>query len=169
MKHKQFQSMGLLVALFVFIGLALPACADGQSCDADTMERDRNYCVLKGAGGAQPEAPEPAPPNDDFGVVCTDDSDCGAGAPLCGKAPGAEDGICTVSGCDSESETVVCPLGWSCRSETREARQRFLQVSAASESLPRVRAFDLKERARKSIAPGKQQTMTSSRSQPFER
>lgn len=98
-------------------------CADGSACDPD-MVRDRNYCLRGspvdsvGGMGGMPTGPlEPAPPSDDFGAVCSlqDEAEvCGGDAPNCGLAPGADEGICTVFGCESAPETVVCPLGWYC-------------------------------------------------------
>lgn len=98
-------------------------CADGNACDPD-MVRDRNYCLketpLDSAGGmgGLPEAPpEPSLPSEIFGRVCTLESEadvCGGDAPDCGLAPGSDEGICTVFGCETTPETVVCPVGWYC-------------------------------------------------------
>lgn len=68
-------------------------------------------------GGESTEAPEPARPSDTFGVACTLENQaevCGGDAPDCGLQPGADAGICTVFGCQTEPESVVCPIGWSC-------------------------------------------------------
>jgi hypothetical protein len=100
----------LLASLFV------PACGDGEPCDKD-QELVNNSCMYvsdDGGMGGFGGTVEPQEPGADFGVVCTEDTECGGDAPTCAKAPGADDGICSVLGCVSTPESVVCPIGWSC-------------------------------------------------------
>lgn len=111
------------------LSATLLGCADGNACDPD-MVRDRNYCLevspddltggmggMGGMSGEPPAQPEPAEPSEIFGAACTLDNEgevCGDDAPNCGLQPGADEGICTVFGCESAAETVVCPIGWHC-------------------------------------------------------
>jgi hypothetical protein len=105
------------VLLSILIPLLLGACADGKPCDPGYDLRS-NICFPKeassegGAGGALGTMPEP--PSEEFGLTCGEDTDCGGDAPSCAKAPGAEEGICSVLGCDSAPAEVLCPIGWSC-------------------------------------------------------
>jgi hypothetical protein len=116
------------VCLLSTISSAL-GCADGNACDPD-MVRDRNYCLyaspagsdggMGGMGGEAPEPPGPptaTEPSAVFGSICTLENEaevCSGDAPNCGLAPGADEGICTVFGCESTPEVVVCPIGWYC-------------------------------------------------------
>lgn len=81
------------------------------------MELEGNYCVptADGMGGGPGGAPAgPVEASEDFGAPCTEDAECGPDAPTCAMAPGADEGVCSVLGCDSQPEQVICPIGWSC-------------------------------------------------------
>lgn len=94
--------------------LVVTSCADGEPCDPG-QELVGNYCAAGDDGDGMGGGPaEPAEPAEEFGRVCAEDSECGGAAPSCAKAPGSSDGICSVLGCDSDPNAVVCPIGWSC-------------------------------------------------------
>jgi hypothetical protein len=110
-------------ALCSCIGLA--ACDPGDACDRG-YRADHGYCYLRDGGydnltdaqlgGGDNDSGEPTGnPNAKFGMSCTQQSDCGGIAPVCG---GPMLPICTDINCLATGRDT-CPTGWQCIDVTK--------------------------------------------------
>jgi hypothetical protein len=107
--------------LWALCSVVVVACDPSDACDHG-YRADHGYCYLIDAGydpltdgsaGADEDGGDAAPlqnPNAKFGSPCSQQSDCGGEAPVCG---GPMLPVCTQINC-MEGGQNTCPNGWDC-------------------------------------------------------